>query len=68
MRTELVLSHSRNEQISLAAFDKLVQQLQQAITLIKAKDDEIKRLAELCTKNKIDINPKPTKETSKKET
>lgn len=62
MRNEIVLAHSRNEQVSLAAFDKMVQQIQQFLQKLQVKEQEIKRLEVLCEKNKIDTKPKPSQE------
>lgn len=64
LRNEIVLSHSQTEQFSLGAFDKIVQQIQQLGQLLKTKEDEIKRLQDICNKNKIDFKPnseKPSK-------
>ena len=37
----------------------MVQQLQQAMQILKQKEDEIKRLEGLCTANKIEYKVKP---------
>lgn len=58
MRNELVLAQSRANQLSLDSFDKLVQQLQQFSNALQAKEQEIKRLEELCKKNSVDTIPK----------
>ncbi len=57
LRNEVVLAHSRSEQVSLASFDKMIQQFQQFTQLLQTKEKEIKRLEELCNKNKIDTKP-----------
>ena len=58
-QNEIILIHNKSQETSLAIFNKSLQELQQALQLIQIKDTEIKRLQELCTKNKIDIQPKP---------
>lgn len=54
MRNELVLAQSRSNQLSLDSFDKLVGQIQQFSNVLQTKEQEIKRLGELCKKNNID--------------
>ena len=54
--------HNKSQEVSVGAFNKVVQQLQQAMQIIKQKDDEIKRLEGLCDTNKIDHKSKAPKE------
>ncbi len=60
MRNEILIAQAKSQEISLAAFDRSLQQVQQLSKLVQAKDDEIKKLTELCKKNKIEIKPTPS--------
>ena len=61
LRNEVLVTQAKAQEIATGAFDRLVQQIQQLSKLIADKDAEIKRLEELCEKNKIDAKPKPEK-------
>ena len=65
-RNNIVLGHSKSEEIALDSFDKIVSLIQQQGTTITEKDKEIKRLQDLCKENKIDTNPKESKPTEGK--
>ncbi len=54
--------HNKSQEVSVGAFNKVVQQLQQTMQVLKQKDDEIKRLEGLCDANKIDHKSKAPKE------
>ena len=54
LRNTVVLAHSQSEQMSLSAFDKLVDALKQQTIKLQNSDEEIKRLEGICEKNKID--------------
>ena len=54
--------HNKSQEVAVGAFNKVVQQLQQAMQVLKQKDDEIKRLEGLCDTNKIDHKSKAPKE------
>lgn len=58
MRNELIIAQSRSNQLSLDSFDKLVAQLQQFSNVLQTKEQEIKRLEELCKKNNVDVSLK----------
>ncbi len=58
LQNEIILAYNKSQQISLSSFNKISQQLQQAIQIINEKDKEVKRLEELCEKNKIEFKPK----------
>ena len=62
LQNEIVLMHNKSQEVAVGAFNKVVQQLQQAMQIIKQKDDEIKRLEGLCDTNKIDHKSKAPKE------
>jgi hypothetical protein len=61
IRNEIVLMHSKSEEVSTRGFDKLVlllqQQSRQAITI----NDELKRLQQILEKNKIEYKNKDKK-------
>ncbi len=59
LQNEIILIHNKSQEISVGAFNKMVQQLQQAMQILKQKEDEIKRLEGLCTANKIEYKVKP---------
>ena len=59
LQNEIILIHNKSQEISVGAFNRVIQQLQQAIALLKQKEDEIKRLEGLCTANKIEYKVKP---------
>jgi len=61
LRNEVLLAQAKSQEVSLAAFDRVTQQLQQMQKLAQVKDAEISRLTELCEKNKIDVTKKPDK-------
>ena len=58
MRNELVIAQSNSNQRSLDTFDKLVGQIQQFSNVLQTKEQEIKRLEELCKKNNVDTSLK----------
>ena len=58
-RNEIVLMHSKSEEVSTRGFDKLVSLLQQQSNQMTTMNDELKRLQGLLEKNKIDHKPKP---------
>ena len=59
LQNEIILIHNKSQDISLGAFNRVIQQLQQAIQLLKQKDEEITRLEGLCSANKIEYKVKP---------
>jgi len=61
LRNEILLAQAKSQEISLGAFDRSIQQVQQLSKLLEKKDEEIKRLTELCEKNKIETTPKTGK-------
>ena len=66
MQNEIILAHNKSQDVSLAAFNKMFQQLQQAMIAIQKSEQEVKRLEELCEKNKIPYKSKPTNEAKAK--
>ena len=58
LQNEIILIHNKSQEISVGAFNQIIQQLQQAIQLLQQKEAEIKRLEGLCDANKIDYKPK----------
>ena len=60
LRNEILLAQAKSQEISLAAYDRVKQQVEQLTKVMTEKDVEIKRLQELCDKNKIDtiVTPK----------
>lgn len=52
-RNEIVLMHSKCEEVSTRGFDRLVSFLQQQSQQMVKLNDEVKRLEELCQKNNI---------------
>lgn len=70
MRDNILRTQSTSNTASITGFDNLVAQLKIFVDQINAQSEEITRLQELCTKNKIDwaippvvpkIVPKDTK-------
>jgi len=61
LRNEILLAQAKSQEISLGAFDRAIQQVQQLSKMLEKKDEEIKRLTELCEKNKIETAPKTSK-------
>ncbi len=61
LQNEIILGCNNSQQRSLAVFNKLGEQLQQAINMVTKEQQESKRLRALCEKNKIDYSiPEPT--------
>jgi len=61
LRNNIILGHSKSEELSLNAYDKVVMLLQQQGTKLTESQKEIQRLQELCNQNKIDYKPKEEK-------
>ena len=61
LRNEILLAQAKSQEISLGAFDRSIQQVQQLSKMLEKKDEEIKRLTALCEKNKIETTPKTSK-------
>lgn len=61
LRNEVVLGQSKAEQLSLGAFDRIAQQMQQFGMMYQKSQEEVKRLQELCDKNNIQYKPKKEK-------
>ena len=55
MRDNILRSQSTSNTTAITSFDNLVAQLKIFVNQINAQSAEIKRLQELCTKNKIDF-------------
>lgn len=66
LRNSIVITSSQSEQVSLSAFDKLVDALKQQIIKLQTSDEEIKRLQGICEKNKIDYKLQPVESKPKK--
>ena len=60
-RNEIVLIHSRASEVSTRGYDQIVSLLQQQSNQLKEMNDELKRLQELCEKNKIEYKNKEKK-------
>lgn len=60
-RNEIVLMHSKSEEVSTRGFDQLVSLLQKQSSQLNQMNDELKRLQELCEKNKIEYKNKEKK-------
>ncbi len=60
-RNEIVLIHSKSEEVSTRGFDKLVSLLQQQSKQMVAMNDELKRLQGILEKNKIEYKNKDKK-------
>jgi hypothetical protein len=60
-RNEIVLMHSKSEEVSTRGFDQIVSFLQQQSNQLKEMNEELKRLQELCEKNKIEYKNKEKK-------
>jgi len=56
-RNELVIFQQKTSEISVKIVDELSTQIMQIGQMMQTKDVEIKRLQELCEKNKIDHKP-----------
>ena len=65
-RNELVIFQQKTSEISIKIVDELSTQIIQLSQMLQTKDVEIKRLQELCEKNKI--NHKPVEKSAPKET
>ena len=57
LRNEVMLANAKAQETSLAALDRVSQQVKQLSLSIKSRDDEITRLKALCEKHKIDTTP-----------
>ncbi len=57
-RNELVIFQQKTSEISIKIVDELSTQIMQIGQMMQTKDVEIKRLQELCEKNKIEYKPK----------
>jgi len=57
-RNDLVIFQQKASEISTKTFDELAQQIMQLGQIGQRKDLEIKRLQELCDKNKVEYKPK----------
>lgn len=68
-RNEIVLMHSKSEEVSTRGFDQLVSLLQKQSIQLKEMNEELKRLQVLCEKNKIEYKNKepPKQNTTKKD-
>lgn len=66
MRDNILRTQSTSNTAAITSFDNLVTQMKIFVNQINAQSAEIKRLQELCTKNKIDYaipaapEPKPS--------
>ena len=60
-RNEIVLMHSKSEEVSTRGYDQVVSFLQQQANQLKEMNEELKRLQELCEKNKIEYKNKEKK-------
>lgn len=54
MRDNILRTQSNSNTASITSFDNLVEQCKVFVNQINAHTAEVKRLQELCTKNKID--------------
>jgi len=61
LRNEILLAQAKSQEISLGAFDRSIQQVQQLSKMLEKKEEEVKRLTALCEKNKIETAPKTSK-------
>ena len=61
LQNKIILIHNKSQEISVGAFNQVIQQLQQLIQVLKQKEGEITRLQSLCNANKIDFKPKQEK-------
>ena len=57
-RNEIVLVHSKSEEVSTRGFDEIVLLLQKQSNQLKGMNEELKRLQELLDKNKIEYKNK----------
>jgi len=60
-RNEIVLMHSKCEEVSTRAYDGIILLLQKQGTQLKQVSDELKRLQEILEKNKIEYKNKDKK-------
>ncbi len=64
-RNELVIFQQKTSEIAVKIVDELSTQIMQIGQMMQTKDVEIKRLQELCEKNKIEYKPKTPAEQPK---
>lgn len=64
-RNDLVILQQKANEYATRTFDDLGQYIRQQIKILQLRDNEIKRLEELCEKNKIDHKPKDSQKNPK---